>query len=112
MTLPSAIAAKLKELRESAPCKVAMNDPVRVNEGTLYVPFYDADGDNAPDACMPLLLMTPNGLVREVYGPSNEWLALVEQIPEWTRPKAIQKAASGRLFHALATPSVPSHCLV
>lgn len=82
MTLPSAIAAKLRKLRESAPCKVAMNDPVRVNEGTLYVPFYDAEGDDIPDACMPLLLMAPNGSVREVCGPSGEWLALIEQIPE------------------------------
>ena len=55
---------------------------MRVNEGTLYVPFYDAEGDDVPDACMPLLLMAPNGSVREVCGPSGEWLALIEQIPE------------------------------
>lgn len=82
MSIPGTIARKLQELREGHSCKIGMNEPVQVSEGTLYAPFFDAPDGEAPDSSIPLFIMQPSGSVREVYGPSDEWFALLDQIPE------------------------------
>lgn len=81
MSVPRVIEQRVERLGGAYPCKIGLNDPVRVSEGTLYVPFFDTADGSAPDAPLPLLLMSQTGAVREVYGPSAEWLSLVSQIP-------------------------------
>lgn len=80
--MPKTISNRLRELRSEHSCKIGMNKPVQVDGGVLYVPFYDVDDGSAPDEPLPLIVMASNGSTREVYGPSDEWFSLIDQIPD------------------------------
>lgn len=81
-SMPRAISDKLRELRNEHSCKIGMNGPVQVDGGVLYVPFYDVEDGNAPDEPLPLIVLGGSGSMREVYGPSDEWFRLIDQIPD------------------------------
>ena len=81
-SMPDIVSSRLRELRREHSCKIGMNEPTRVGGGTLYVPFYDVKDGSAPDDPLPLLLLGDGGTMREVYGPSEEWFGLIDQIPD------------------------------
>lgn len=70
--VPGIISDRLRELRGEHSCKIGMNEPTRVVDGTLYVPYYDTKDGNAPDEPLPILLIGTDGSFAEVYGlPRN-----------------------------------------
>lgn len=82
MNIPNVIRKKMQWILDSHPGKIGVDGPFAVDDGTLYVPFFDTPENEVPDITLPFYLLRSDGIAREIIGPSDEWFALVDQIPE------------------------------